>query len=134
MGEFKIGDLVQVVEDGRYDSGRDFIIEDLASNGGERFAVGRGAWGGVYLSRLKLISKAAAATEPESDAIDPGYYTFPGGVEVRSISAHLTSFGGQALQYIARSTRLDGNNKGDTVENIRKAIKFLEWEIERLES
>lgn len=68
-----------------------------------------------------------------SNAIDPDYYQFPGGHEVRDISAHLTSFGGQALQYIARSTRLDGANKGDPKENLQKAVKFLEWEIERIE-
>lgn len=67
-------------------------------------------------------------------AIDPGYYQFPGGHEVRHISAHLTSFGGQAVQYIARSTRLDGKNKGDTIENIDKAIKFLQWERDRIEA
>lgn len=67
------------------------------------------------------------------DAISPGYYQFPNGVWVRQISSYLSSNGGQAVQYIARSTRLDGNNKGEPVENLRKAIKFLEWEIERLE-
>lgn len=65
-------------------------------------------------------------------AVDPDYYDFPGGVQVKDISAHLTSFGGQALQYIARSTRLDGMNKGKQVTDLRKAIKLIEWEIERL--
>lgn len=64
--------------------------------------------------------------------VSPNYYLFPSGVEVRHISSYLTSNGGQALQYIARSTRLDGNNKGDQVENLRKAIMFCEFEIERL--
>jgi len=61
------------------------------------------------------------------------YYDFPGGVEVRQISAHLTGFGAQALQYVARSTRLDGKNKGDVVSDLRKAIDFITWEIERLQ-
>lgn len=70
----------------------------------------------------------------QDKTISPTYYCFPKGVEVRGISSYLTGNGAQALQYIARSTRLDGNNKGDTVENLRKAIMFLEFEIERLET
>lgn len=66
-------------------------------------------------------------------ATDPNHYKF-GDVEVRQISGHLTSFGGQALQYIARATRLDGNNKGDAIEDLKKSLRFIQWEIERLES
>lgn len=61
------------------------------------------------------------------------YYDFPGGVEVRQISAHLTGFGAQALQYVARATRLDGKNKGDVISDLTKAIDFIRWEIERIE-
>ncbi len=64
--------------------------------------------------------------------VNPSHYDFPGGVQVKDISAHLTSFGGQALQYIARSTRLDGMNKGEQVTDLQKAIKLIEWEIERV--
>ena len=72
--------------------------------------------------------------EPVADAISPSVYQFPNGVEVRDISAHLTSFGGQAVQYIARSTRLDGVVKGLPVQDLKKAIQLLEWEVERLEA
>jgi hypothetical protein len=65
--------------------------------------------------------------------VNPSHYDFPGGVQVKDISAHLTSFGGQALQYIARSTRLDGMNTGEQVTDLQKAIRLIEWEIERLE-
>ncbi len=68
----------------------------------------------------------------EDTVTSPGYYKFPSGVEVRQISSYLTSNGGQSMQYITRSCRLDGNNKGDRVENLEKAIKFIEWEIERI--
>lgn len=75
---------------------------------------------------------------PSEDAFfaddEPAYYIFPHGVEVRDISQHLTSFGGQAVQYIARSTRLDGKNKGDRLGDLRKALDFVQWEIERLEN
>ena len=59
------------------------------------------------------------------------YYKFDN-VQVIDISRHLTSNAGQALQYIARSSRLDGNNKGDTEADLRKAIDFLHDEIGRL--
>ena len=59
------------------------------------------------------------------------YYKF-GKVEVLDISRHLTSNAGQAVQYIARSSRLDGNNNGDTVGDLCKAIDFLRDEIGRL--
>ena len=59
------------------------------------------------------------------------YYKF-GKVEVLDISRHLTSNAGQAVQYIARSCRLDGNNKGDIESDLRKAIDFLEDELDRI--
>lgn len=70
----------------------------------------------------------------DKDEEKDNYYAFPGGVEVKDISAHLTSFGGQALQYVARATRLDGKNKGEQVKDLTKAIDFIQWEIERLEN
>ena len=61
------------------------------------------------------------------------YYAFPGGLEVISLSRHLTSNGGQAVQYIARSCRLDGNNKhGNPKDDIRKAVDMLVDEYARL--
>lgn len=84
----------------------------------------------AFLDRFELVEEL----EPVADAISPSVYQFPNGVEVRDISAHLTSFGGQAVQYIARSTRLDGIVKGKPVEDLKKAIQLLEWEIERLEA
>ena len=72
------------------------------------------------------------AATPDQDPTDPNYYQFPDGHEVRHISAHLTSFGGQALQYVARSTRLDGINKGNLIEDLEKAQLFIGWEIDRL--
>lgn len=62
------------------------------------------------------------------------YYKF-GGVQVIDISRHLTGNGAQALQYVARACRLDGNNKGATftqIEDLEKARDFIDNEIERL--
>lgn len=68
-----------------------------------------------------------------NNAISPSVYQFPN-AEVRDISAHLTSFGGQALQYVARSTRLDGLFKEDKVQDLEKAKLMIQWEIDRLEA
>lgn len=60
------------------------------------------------------------------------YYKF-GDVQVIDISRHLTSNAGQAVQYIARSCRLDGNNKGEVESDLRKAIDFLKDELRRVD-
>lgn len=71
------------------------------------------------------------------DATSPSYYKFPSGVEVIDVTGWLTSNGGQAVQYIARATRLDGVVKAETVtgqiEDLQKAQVFIANEIERLE-
>lgn len=67
------------------------------------------------------------------DATDPNHYKFPGGAEVRHISEWLTANAAQALQYIARSSRIDGQNKGDAREDLLKARKFIDFELERLD-
>lgn len=68
-----------------------------------------------------------------SDAVNrPAHYVMPDGTEVIQISRWLTSNGGQAVGYIARATRTDGVVKGDPVEDIRKAIRLLEDEADRL--
>lgn len=64
--------------------------------------------------------------------VEPSHYKFPNGREVIEISQFLSSMGGQAVQYIARATRIDGRNKGRPVEDLKKAIKVIEVEIERL--
>lgn len=70
--------------------------------------------------------------DDEPNAIDPEHYQFPGGAQVIDISEHLTANAAQALQYIARSSRIDGRNKGNTVEDLRKAVWFLYREAARL--
>lgn len=71
--------------------------------------------------------------KPFSDPVNsPSHYVFPNGAEVIDISQWLTSAGGQALQYIARATRLDGVVKGRPVEDLEKAATWIQVEIERL--
>lgn len=82
----------------------------------------------VKEGQAELIEKTRG-----SDPVSPNHYQFPGGAEVSQISGWLTANAAQALQYIARSSRIDGNNKtGDPREDLKKAIRFLEFELERL--
>lgn len=74
-----------------------------------------------------------------SDPINPSHYSegWSNGAEVIDISEHLTSNGGQALQYIARATHQNESlRKHDSVEgwveDLRKAVWFIEREINRL--
>lgn len=70
-----------------------------------------------------------------SDATSPKYYQF-GDVQLIAVSGKLTGCGAQAVQYVARSTRMDGSNKGKTVaaqvEDLEKAKVFIDFEIDRL--
>lgn len=81
-----------------------------------------------------LVKDVEEPVEEENNQLSPNVYQFPNGVEVKDISAHLTSFGGQAVQYIARATRLDGVVKGLPIQDLYKAIELLKWEAERLEA
>lgn len=59
----------------------------------------------------------------------PAHYTrHPSGVECYEISQHLSAAVAQAFQYIWRA-----ESKGNPVEDYKKAVWWLEREIERLE-
>lgn len=66
----------------------------------------------------------------------PDYYKF-GDIELNTITGQLTGNAAQAVQYICRSSRLDGVNKNDSIEgrieDLNKAIIFAGFEVERLE-
>jgi hypothetical protein len=57
----------------------------------------------------------------------PEHYTF-GGVEVIEITKHLSFCLGNVVKYCARAGR-----KGDALEDLQKAKKYLDYEIARLE-
>lgn len=64
----------------------------------------------------------------------PNHYLFPNGRQPIEISRYLSSNGGQAVQYIARATRVDSENvkHEDARSDIKKAIHFLVDEYERV--
>ena len=71
------------------------------------------------------------------DAVNPSHYKgFSNGAEVIDIAEHLTFDAGNVVKYAARAGRLDESlNKNDLegrVEDLKKARKYLDREIERL--
>lgn len=139
MTDFKVGDEVLLTgEDWKeginvlrgtqvtIDAYRDPSYEDLGP-------VPSFTYEGRQYYIYSLEGEDYSASLASGDAISPSHYQFPGGAEVRHISEWLTANAAQALQYIARSSRIDGQNKGDAAEDIRKAIRFLEFELERLD-
>lgn len=94
-----------------------------------------GAYGKCAILKSGSVDYSVTRVDEDAEEAchDNPYYVFPNGVEVRQISQYLTSFGGQSLQYIARATRLDGNNKGDVLGDLKKARDFIDWEIARVE-
>ena len=64
-----------------------------------------------------------------SDAVNhPKHYTeHPSGVECIEIAQHFNFNLGNVVKYVWRAAL-----KGDSVEDLRKAVKYLEFEIDRL--
>ena len=138
MTKFKVGDKVRLV-------GKKWASYGRSSRGvefdpGAVYAVDKvDAEGDVYAGNAGLIWAPGGLRKgyevelvEDTDPTSPSHYAFPGGAEVIDISQWLTSNAAQALQYIARSSRIDGKNKGDTVEDLRKAKVFIDFELKRL--
>lgn len=66
-----------------------------------------------------------------SDVVSsPSHYTkSPAGMECIDITKHMNFCLGSAVKYIWRC-----GGKGDGIEDLRKAIQFIEFEIDRIES
>lgn len=63
----------------------------------------------------------------------PHYQGFSHDAEPIDIAENLTFNGGNALKYIARACRIDGEVKGDPCEDLNKAIFYLLRELNRLD-
>lgn len=63
----------------------------------------------------------------------PHYQGFSNDAEPIDIAENLTFNGGNALKYIARACRIDGEVKGDPCEDLNKAIFYLLRELNRLD-
>lgn len=74
--------------------------------------------------------KRRDAIQEESDMVNhPTHYTsHPSGVETIQITEHMNFCLGNAIKYIMRS-----EHKGKQIEDLKKAIWYLNREIDRLE-
>ncbi|WP_018119403.1 DUF3310 domain-containing protein [Corynebacterium mastitidis] len=66
------------------------------------------------------------------DPINPDYYRV-GGIETLALARELTFCAGNAVKYLVRSCRIDAVHKADRIQDLRKARRFIEEEISRLE-
>lgn len=67
------------------------------------------------------------------DAVShPNYYVLPNGAETSNITQWLNGAGAQAVGYIVRATRIDGIVKDKPLEDIDKAIWWLQVERKRV--
>jgi len=88
---------------------------------------------------------------PQAEVVDPTYYRFPlppsvaeaGAVQPVDITEHLTANAGKAVEYIARSSRIDGVLKPgrpgqdeatyeDIIADLTKARWYIDREIARV--
>lgn len=71
-----------------------------------------------------------------SDAINPKHYSgFTDSAQPVDIAEHLSFNAGNALKYLARAGRIDGQTKGGgekILEDLRKAEWYIQREIKRL--
>lgn len=73
--------------------------------------------------------------EPAADETNPDHYQgFGYNTEVIDIAENLSFNGGNAVKYLARATRVDGQTKHENpITDLRKAKWYVEREIDRLE-
>lgn len=72
---------------------------------------------------------------PINDPVNPNHYQgFSNGAEVIDITENLTFSAGNAVKYLSRAGRIDGQNKGAILEDLRKAAWYVAREIDRIEA
>ena len=59
---------------------------------------------------------------------NPSHYAHPSGIEVIEITRYESFLRGNILKYILRAPY-----KNDELEDLKKAMQYLQWEIERVE-
>lgn len=70
-----------------------------------------------------------------NDPVNPNHYQgFSNGAEVIDITENLTFSAGNAVKYLSRAGRIDGQNKGAILEDLRKAAWYVSREIDRIEA
>ena len=64
-----------------------------------------------------------------SDPVNhPSHYFHPSGIEVIQLTRYESFLRGNILKYVLRAPY-----KGNELQDLKKAMQYLEWEIERVE-
>lgn len=138
MTEFKVGDKVQLTGN-EWGSGIYGTIQTVLGHSGvgtpffrydgQKRHICPGFEAELVKSHRTLAEKRqddyrilARASEPWRN---PDHYQFPGGVQVIDITRHLSFPLGNVIKYCSRAGK-----KGPKVEDLQKALKYLEWAIE----
>lgn len=67
------------------------------------------------------------------DAVNPRHYRgFSNGAQVIDISERLSFNTGNAVKYLARAGRTDGQVKGEIIQDLEKARWYINREIDHL--
>lgn len=127
MPEFEVGDWVRRKSHRQDDTNGPYYA-------GEPFQVSKFRGGyvldplemGHSRGNLELIPPPSESELPS--AVDPDHYKF-GNAEVIEITRHLGFPEGNVIKYVARAGR-----KGNRVEDLRKARKYLDWAIENADA
>lgn len=159
MTEFKPGDRVKCIDAdfGTLIEGNVYTVKRMKTDA----VIGRvvvleeagNGVGGYFPKRFELAKEAPALTregkgwdyidagakpapeaaKPDSDPVThPSHYTgHPSGVECIDITSHMNFCRGNAIKYLWRAGEKD---KAKEIEDLRKAIFYIEREIKRLET
>lgn len=73
-------------------------------------------------------------TEMKTDAINPEHYQSPGGVQAIEVTQFMSFCLGNSVKYIWRSTFGVSRGTMTRIVDLKKAVWYLEKEIDRLES
>lgn len=143
--DFKVGDKVRWASNADYGdgevlgvTGKDWVEvrfseygtynDEKASNNKFGFD-----YHNVSPESLKLVRTLAEKRQDDFKVLEeasdkwrnPEHYRFPGGVQVIDITRHLSFPLGNVIKYCCRAGK-----KGAKLEDLQKALKYLEWAIE----
>ena len=65
---------------------------------------------------------------PSDSVTSPGHYTWIPGIECKDVVKHFNFNLGNVIKYVWRA-----GQKGDAIEDLRKARQYLDFELRRLE-
>jgi hypothetical protein len=132
--KFKSGDRVRILQEGHAAKGQLGTVDTISFTSyystGVKFDEDVSNIGGFDVfneNDLELVEPLTASDNVNS----PSHYIFPGGVEVIQITEHLNFCKGNAVKYLTRSGR---KAIADEVEDLKKAIWYIEREIARIEA